>query len=115
MQRRYEDFRALGVEVIAVSGASVEDHAALAQKIAAKFPILSDADGETIRAFGVHHPDAVPFIEQSVARPAIFLVDPEGIVRARYLTDNWRIRPHEETLFTNVQKLISAAGSEGSR
>lgn len=48
-----EDFLKAGIQVIGISGDSVEEHAAFSKKHQLKYPLLSDA-GNTIReAFGV--------------------------------------------------------------
>lgn len=48
-----EDFLKAGIQVIGISGDSVDDHAAFSKKHQLKYPLLSDA-GNTIReAFGV--------------------------------------------------------------
>lgn len=98
MQSRYEDFRARNAEVVAVSSSSVEDHRALAEGLGARFPILSDREGKAMRAYGVFHPDAMPGDKFPVARPAVLLLDGAGIVRERFLTDNWRVRARPENL-----------------
>jgi peroxiredoxin len=98
LQSRYQDFRARNAEVVAVSSSSVEDHRALAQSIGASFPILSDREGKAMRAFGVFHPHAMPGDKFPVARPAVLVLDGAGMIRERFLTDNWRVRVRPENL-----------------
>ncbi len=104
MQTRYEDFRSAGADVVAVSSSSVEDHRRLASRIGARFPILSDPGGKAMRDYGVLHPDALPGFKLPVARPAEFVIDREGTIRARFLTSNWRIRERPERLLEELRK-----------
>lgn len=89
---------------MAVSSSGVDDHRKVAEKIEAGFPILADPDGEVIRTYDLFHPDALPFTGIPVARPAVFLLDGEGVVRARFLTENWRIRQRAETLLEALER-----------
>lgn len=109
MQRHLDEFGALAVDVVAISGGSVEEHAALAASIGAEYSILSDRDGAVMADYGVEHPDAVPLIEDPVARPAIFLVGSGSRVLASWLTDNWRVRAHAGDLLAEIRALRSTA------
>ncbi|MEO5775542.1 MAG: peroxiredoxin [Flavobacterium sp.] len=50
---QYEDFKALGAEVIGVSGDSLKSHIAFANKYNLPFILLSDGDKKIRKAFGV--------------------------------------------------------------
>jgi peroxiredoxin len=105
LQPRLDDFRALGCEVAAVSSSSVNDHRVMAAKLGIGFPVLADVEGEAIRAYGLLHPGALPFADFPVARPAVFIIDPQGVVRGRYLTANWRVRERPEHLLAELRAL----------
>jgi peroxiredoxin Q/BCP len=105
LQARLDDFRARGAEVVAVSSSLPEAHARAAEKIEAAFPLLSDAEGAAISAYGLLHEDALPFHEGPIARPAVFIIDPGGTLRARYITDNWRVRERAEKLLQALAEL----------
>ncbi len=53
MQRRYEEIRELGAEVVAVSFEPLERLKGQAEDMLLTFPILSDPGLETYRAYGV--------------------------------------------------------------
>jgi peroxiredoxin len=74
---------------------SGEDAARVVEKLGLDFPVLSDPDAAAIRAFGVLH-SAGGMGGVDIARPATFLIGPDGTVRWRQLTDNWRIRVRPE-------------------
>lgn len=105
MQSRHAELKDAGAALAAVSTSDPEDHARLARKIGASFPILSDPKGDAARAYGVLHPGALPFGDRPVARPAVFLLDGTGTVRKRFLTENWRIRERPERLLAELEGL----------
>ena len=65
------------------------------------FPILSDADRVMIEAWGVTHPGGG--MGEDIARPATFLVGPDGDILWRSLTENWRVRVRPEYLFEAIE------------
>ena len=65
---------------------------------------LADVDRTAIRAWGVAHWSAGPGGAE-IARPALFLVGPDGVVEWRDLTDNWRVRARPDDV---VRRLRSA-------
>lgn len=73
-----------------------EDSARLAEGLGLEFPLLSDVEREAVRAWGVAHDEGLP--GQVIARPASFLVERDGTISWRSLTDNWRVRLRPEEL-----------------
>jgi len=73
----------------------VEHNRRLSDKLGMDFPLLSDSDATAIRAFGVLH-QAGGMGGVDIARPASFLIDRDGSVVWRELTDNWRVRLRPE-------------------
>ena len=79
---------------MAISVDSNVESRKLCQSHGYTFPLLSDPRAETIRAYGVLHPHGGEK-GKDIARPAEFLVDPEGTIRWVNLTDSVlaRLRP----------------------
>ena len=76
----------------------------LARKAGNTFPILSDTDGAVMRAYDLVHKGAG--IEGAdVARPAEFLVDRNGTVRWRNLTEDYRVRARPEEVLAQARGL----------
>ncbi len=78
---RYEQFKALGVEVVGVSiDSQFVHHAWRSTEVNAggigpvKFPMVADVDHSITRAYGVEH-------DAGVALRASFLIDKEGVVQ----------------------------------
>lgn len=88
---RYDELQAAGVEVIGVSGDSVENHQLFRRVHDLKFPLLADEDGSVARAFGVPLRDggtttrSVDGIETKLTRGVTasrwtFVIGPDGRV-----------------------------------
>lgn len=73
---QYEDFEALGATVIGISGDSVASHQRFAKKYQLPFLLLSDANSQLRRLFGVPK-DLLGLIPGRVT----YVVDQEGILR----------------------------------
>ena len=57
--------------------------------------MLSDVEREAITAWGVVHDGGNPG-GGAIARPAIFLVEPDGTISWRSVTENYRVRVRPE-------------------
>lgn len=68
-----------------------------------EYPLLADPDLAAIDAYGVRHP-AGGMDGGDIARPATFLIDPEGRIIWRELTDNWRVRLRPERLLEQLRR-----------
>lgn len=62
-----------------------------------EFPLLSDGELRLIDAFGVRHAGA-GIDGGDIARPATFVIDRQGRVVWRDVTENWRVRVRPERL-----------------
>lgn len=103
LQLSLSEFRARGVEVVAISPDGVDDNRRVADRLELEFPILSDPDLALTTALGLEHEGGGPS-GQTIPRPATFIVR-RGAIRWRYLTDNWRVRPRPETILTALGEL----------
>lgn len=81
--------------MLAVSVDTVDQNRDLAEGLELDFPILSDADRTAIAAWGVVHAGG-GIGGTDIARPATFLIERDGTVSWRSLTENWRIRVRPE-------------------
>lgn len=62
---------------------------------------LSDSEREVIRRWDLVHEGGAQ--ESDIARPAEFLIDPDGFVRWRNLTESFRIRPKGEEILEALE------------
>ena len=103
MQTRFEDFAELDTVVMAISVDGVERNREVAESYAPDLLLLADPTLAAIDAYGLRHEGGG--IDGDVARPATFLIDRDGKIVLRDLTDNWRVRPRPEHLLAELAEL----------
>ena len=89
---------------MAISVDSPEESRNLCEHQGYTFPVLSDRDARTIRAYGVLHPRAGED-GRDIARPAEFLVDRNGTIRWVNLTGTILARLRPETVIGVVDRM----------
>lgn len=94
--------------MVAIAVDPVADNRRLADGLGLEFPVLSDADREAIADWGVVHAGG-GLGGSDIARPAVFVVGPDGIVRWRNLTDNWRVRTRPDAILAAIRSLPPAS------
>lgn len=104
MQSRYDEISDLGAEVVAVSVDSTEQNLNVVESAELEYSILSDAEGKMMDAYGVRHVGA-SMDGGDIARPAVFIVDGDGNIAWRMVTDNYRIRVRPETVIEQLEKI----------
>jgi peroxiredoxin len=80
----------------------VEQNAKVVQELKLSFPILADTERRVLDAYDLRHEEGG---EGGIARPATFVIDGDGIVRWRNLTDNYRLRPSPDDVVAAVVAL----------
>lgn len=80
---RYEDFKKVGAEVVAVSTDSVYSHKAWVEHGLGpiKFPLIGDTNHNISEGFGVLLP------EKGIALRGTFIIDPNGVVKSATIND----------------------------
>ncbi len=104
MQSRIDEIRDLNAVVLAVSVDTPEESRRLATSAGLTFSLLSDRNAVAVDAFGLRHRGA-SIDGSDIARPAVFIIDRDGNVAWRSLTDNWRVRVRPETILQKLQQL----------
>lgn len=104
MQSRIDEIRELGGEVLAISIDPVETNRSLVERLGLDYRVLSDPDLRVIDAFGVRHEVGVMGID-AIARPAVFILDRDGKVVWRDLTENWRVRVRPERILVELSRI----------
>jgi len=96
---RYEEFTALGAEVLGASTDSVHSHFAWLNTPkekngiqGTKYPLVADFNKETARAYGVLDE------KSGIAQRGLFIIDPEGVLRYSVVTADNVGRSVDETL-----------------
>jgi peroxiredoxin Q/BCP len=61
------------------------------------YPILADSDHRVADAYGVYN-----LLGDSVATPAVFIIDKSGQIAWSYIGQNISDRPHNQTILENL-------------
>ena len=103
LQDGFTEFEELGVKVLAISIDSIFSHHAWAEKLDITFPLLSDFNREVIRLYGVIHEEILGL--KGIAKRSVFILDREGTVKYRWVSEDPAQLPNMEDIKENLQKL----------
>jgi glutaredoxin-dependent peroxiredoxin len=95
LRDRSAEFEQARVRSFGISRDSAWSHIAWAQALDLSFPLLSDWNGEAVRAFGVEQSFRS---HEGVAERASFLVDPDGTVRGAWRYGTAEVPDFDELL-----------------
>lgn len=104
MEKRLAEFKAAGIQPVAISVDAPGVSLNLANKSGYTFPILSDPDAAVIRQYHLLHPAGAPDAHD-IARPAEFLVDSSKIVRWTNFTEDIRVRARADEMLAAARQL----------
>lgn len=107
LERKRAALEGEGIRLAAISNDTAEALGHFAERAGIGFPLLSDADSEIIRSYGVLN-ETVPRDHQfyGIPHPVEFLLGPDRMVRAKYFEDDYKDR------FTAGRVLVRQFGSE---
>lgn len=94
-QRDFQNYRDRNAQIVGVSADDVASHEEFCESEALEFPLLSDTDGAVSKAYG-------SWIKP-MSRRHTYLIDPDGILRERFLG----VRPaiHSQEVLTRLDEL----------
>ncbi len=99
MVKNYDKYKAAGAEILAITVDHPEKNLKYAEKLDIKFPVLADVLHKIIETYDILDPGG------KISRAAVFIVDKKGIVRWVYVADDYKVRPTDETLLTELEKI----------
>jgi len=98
----YRSYEKLGARVVGVSVDSQFTLRAWADQLELQFPLLSDFNKETARAYGALEDDY--FGMKGVSKRAAFVIDADGKVVYRWITDDDSVLPDFEAIKSAVKE-----------
>lgn len=94
---RWTDYVATGAEVVGISMDTVESHQKFAEHYQLPLHLLSDADGQVTRLYGVRS-----WLPGRAAR-AVIVIDAHGIIRHRQVQPLSLFRPKDDVVLASVR------------
>ena len=82
----------------------MDDNKKVVDKLGLTYPVLSDAERRVITDYGIVH-SAASLDGGDIARPATFVIGPDGRVKWRSLTENWRVRVRPDDVIDALNDL----------
>jgi len=125
LQDALADIRALGASLLAVSPQSPDHSLSLTEKHDLEFSVLSDVDQSVIRAYRVQFAVAGELRDlqlnvfhndprdknadgsMNLPVPATFIIDRDGVIRARFVNADWRVRMEPADIIAALRTLGS--------
>jgi peroxiredoxin len=99
LQEEIGRFEEKGATVLGISVDSPWSHKAWAEEREIHFPLLSDFGREVVEDYGVKHEAGFP-------ERAYFVIDREGVVRARRIEDSPSDQPEVEDVLDDLEKAL---------
>jgi peroxiredoxin len=93
LQTDLKQFEDAGLQVVAISYDSVKILSGFAEQKKIAFPLLSDPGSKTIEAYGILNKEG-----KGIAYPGTYILDKEGVVRAKLFVKGYRERHSTEEL-----------------
>lgn len=105
MRDNYEEYRGLGAEVVAASVDSQYTLKVWSDQLKLPFPLLSDFNKEVATAYGAIYDSLMGL--KGVAKRAAFVIDKQGIVRYRWVSEDSNVLPE----FDEIQAALRVSES----
>ncbi|MQA84035.1 MAG: redoxin domain-containing protein [Streptosporangiales bacterium] len=84
--RLTEEIRSLGAGIVAIAVTAIFSQQRFARELGVDFPLLSDWNGDACTSYGVRYD--VWKGHKGLAKRSVFVVDPVGVIRYRWVTDD---------------------------
>ncbi len=103
-------FEALGIKVATVTYDDQRDSQAFHKRHKLPYPILKDEGSELIISLGILNKAPVPGDRfYGIPYPGMFLVDRDGIIRAKFAEEGYKVRPNFNGVLAAAAELAKAA------
>ncbi len=100
-------FNGLDANVIGISVDSPFSNNSFKVQNNLNFPLLSDYNREAVNAFGIQQENFSGIKGYTTAKRAVFILDKDGIIRWKWVSDNPGVEPNYGDVEREVQKVES--------
>ncbi|PZN08577.1 MULTISPECIES: peroxiredoxin [Thermaerobacter] len=98
-----QQFSGLDAQVLGISVDSPFTLRAWAEQQRFDFPLLSDFNKEVAKAYDVYYDELMGL--RGVAKRAAFVIDKDGVIRYRWVTDDPKVLPDQEAIRRTLAEL----------
>ncbi len=95
----------LPAQIVAISVNDPFSNKGFAETHQLQFPILSDYTRETIKSFNIYHNDFAGLKGYTAAKRAVFILDANGVVRYKWVSEDPTKEPNYEEIKSTLTKL----------
>lgn len=101
------DLQTLGAKVFGISTDSHHSHRIFKQQNQLNYPLLSDWNKTVSKAYGVQYDKFGDFGLRGVSKRSVFVLDKDGVVRYKWVTEDPKIPPDHKKVLEEVKKLAT--------
>jgi peroxiredoxin len=99
LQRDLKSIEDAGVQIVGISYDDSKVLKTASERMKITFPMLSDPESKTIEAYHIRN-EAAKGKAQGVPYPGTFILDRQGVIRAKLFLEGYRVRHTAEALIT---------------
>lgn len=99
------DLQAMGAKVFGISTDSHHSHRVFKEQNQINYPLLSDWNKDASKAFGVLYDKFGDFGLHGVSKRSVFVLDKDGVVRFKWVTEDSKVPPDPTRVLGEVKKL----------
>ena len=100
------EFQAMGINVASMTYDPVDTLAAAAEEHGVEFPLLFDENVKHVNAMGLRNMQYEPGQRAyGIPYPGIFLIDAQGVIRAKFAEEDYKLRPEFSLVMEEAKKL----------
>lgn len=98
-------FNNVNAQVIGVSVDPPFSNKAFVDQNKLNFPVLSDYNRQAVKAYDAYHENFLGLGGYTAAKRAVFVIDKDGVVRYRWVSDNPGVEPNYDEVLKAVESL----------
>ena len=99
LQRDLKSIEDAGVQIVGISYDDSKVLKTASERMKIAFPMLSDPESKTIEAYHIRN-EAAKGKAEGVPYPGTFILDRQGVIRAKLFLEGFRVRHTAEALIT---------------
>lgn len=101
----FQELSDAGAQVVAVSVDGPFANKQFTEMHNLNFPVLSDYAREAVKKYGVVMPHLLHVKNYNAAKRSVFILDPDGVVRYKWVSDNPLIEPNYEEIKQKIKTI----------